>query len=470
MCKVTVFSVFRRCPSRLTRRPLFVSRIMATFAAVFCCSATMAHAANHYVRQGASGTATGADWTNACTDFTGSCAVGSLVRGDTYYVATGSYSSRTFSTAASGTTLIIIRGATASDHGTDTGWSSSFGVDVTQATWAAGGFVFTSSYWVLDGAVGPTWSTTPSQYGFKIADGSSGAFQIGASSGSALTSITIAHFASKATTSDVEKLFLQGATSGGNHSKIAVSHSLLDTWQNCMMTRGQGGASSDDWLFEYNVVLNNSSTSANHGECLNPNERPMNRLVARYNLFKGNSGNAGLTGIIVANNSDNDNGQFYGNVVDTVSTGNGIITGTSQGNMNNAVVYNNTFINSTTATQDWINGPGTGNVAQNNLVYNMDASIGSGWTHDYNAYFSTVNTPTETHRQTGSSNPFVNLASRNYNLLAPSTAANALAAPFNVDAFGLVRGADGVWDRGALEYSGTSQSPPGAPTGLKIIP
>ena len=78
-------------------------------------------ASNHYVRAGATGDGSGSDWINACPDFTGSCAVSSLVRGDTYYVAAGTYGSRTFNTAESGTLVITIKGATASDPGTDTG-------------------------------------------------------------------------------------------------------------------------------------------------------------------------------------------------------------------------------------------------------------------------------------------------------------------------------------------------------------
>src|SRR4051794_15800116 len=79
-----------------------------------------ADAASHYVRSGASGNASGSDWANACTDFTGACAVTSLVRGDTYYVGTGSYPGRTFNTPASSTLVITIKGATAADHGTAT--------------------------------------------------------------------------------------------------------------------------------------------------------------------------------------------------------------------------------------------------------------------------------------------------------------------------------------------------------------
>src|SRR5215470_3950389 len=55
-------------------------------------------AANHYVRAGATGSGTGADWTNAFTDLPAS-----LVRGDLYYVAAGTYKPHLFGDSDSGT-------------------------------------------------------------------------------------------------------------------------------------------------------------------------------------------------------------------------------------------------------------------------------------------------------------------------------------------------------------------------------
>ena len=105
-----------------------------------------AEAANHYVRAGASGN--GSDWANACADFTGPCAEASLVRGDTYYVADGTYAPRTFSTPASNNLVITIKKATVSNHGTETGWDITYGNG--QATFA-GQIHFTTSNWVFDG-------------------------------------------------------------------------------------------------------------------------------------------------------------------------------------------------------------------------------------------------------------------------------------------------------------------------------
>jgi hypothetical protein len=104
-------------------------------------------AANHYIRPGASGNGNGSDWTNACTEFTSACDIASLVRGDTYYIADGTYASRTFNQAASGTSVITIKKATANDHGTETGWNSEYGNG--SATFPA--VSFSSNYWYARG-------------------------------------------------------------------------------------------------------------------------------------------------------------------------------------------------------------------------------------------------------------------------------------------------------------------------------
>src|SRR5262249_5109060 len=76
----------------------------------------------HFVRAGATGSGDGSDWTNAFTDLPAS-----LVRGDTYYVADGTYSKYTFDDPASGSDSITVLKATASAHGTDTGWQAGYG-------------------------------------------------------------------------------------------------------------------------------------------------------------------------------------------------------------------------------------------------------------------------------------------------------------------------------------------------------
>jgi hypothetical protein len=94
---------------------------------VIILSPTITWAASHCIRSGASGS-TCADWgTNACNALPAT-----LTRRNTYYIAKGSYAGRAFNTAASGISVITIQGATAADHGTDAGWSSSYSVDVNE--------------------------------------------------------------------------------------------------------------------------------------------------------------------------------------------------------------------------------------------------------------------------------------------------------------------------------------------------
>jgi hypothetical protein len=90
---------------------------------IYLVLSTSAYAANHYIRAGATGSNNGSDWENAWTNMPVS-----YTRGDTYYVADGTYTGeRTLNTAESGSTYIYIKKATASEHGTETGWNSGYG-------------------------------------------------------------------------------------------------------------------------------------------------------------------------------------------------------------------------------------------------------------------------------------------------------------------------------------------------------
>ncbi len=68
-------------------------------------------------------------------------------------------------------------------------------------------------------------------------------------------------------------------------------------------------------------------------------------------------------------------------------------------------------------------------------------------TCDYNAYFQTTNTPTETNGQVSDDDPFVNSAS-DYHLVAHTDAGANLGSPYKIDLDGVTRAA---WDRGTYE-------------------
>ena len=419
-------------------------------------SAMSLSAATYCVGPAATGGGSGADWSHlkAWSD--------TPARGDTWYLETGSYAGNTFNTANSGTTLITIKKAIPSDHVTDTGWVSSM---ANQATFT-GIIYFGSSYWTIDGQVGGGASTSPpdttaTDYGFASSVGDQ-CFGISVP-GVTIQNLTINHVYALATSSDTEKEWFYGYLGGGSYAvnNLTISYCYLDGWQGALMTKGQGSHPYTGFVFQYNLCFNGFSSSANHGEWINPNEQPLTGAIIRYNIFKGYSGSAGMTGTIVANNSSFSSGAIYGNVFDGVKVGNGGITGTSAGSMSSTLVYNNTFLNFTGDSGAWLgglSGQGSGNVGENNLVYNMPGSIGAIWTSDYDAFYSASGNPGESHQQTASGNPFTSYSTGNYSLTANTTGGANLGSPYNVDALGNTRS---TWTRGAFEYSsGSTSNPP----------
>lgn len=84
---------------------------------------------NHYVRQGATGSNNGTDWTNAWTDIN---LISGIVSGDIIYIAAGTYIG-TYTASANGWT---IQRATISEHGTSTEWNNNYDgiVNINSAT------------------------------------------------------------------------------------------------------------------------------------------------------------------------------------------------------------------------------------------------------------------------------------------------------------------------------------------------
>lgn len=414
----------------------FVRVLAATFILL---GAGSSNAANQYVRAGASGSGTGDDWVNAHTALPST-----LLRGNTYYIAGGTYSGRKFNTPASGTLAIVIKGATAADHGTDTGWQSSYSVENSRATWTSP-VTFTTSYWVFDGSVG-SLSKNPNSYGFAFSVMNYPIYIYNTSN--AIQSFVISHIAATAPSADTEKFFVSTSNSARGISDVTISHNYLNGWQALYWATTSSGA-MDNWTAEYNVALNGFSSSAHHGGWINNNYGHHRYQVTRYNLFEGHSGSSCMTGIIVANNADNDYAKVYGNVFNDTYACNGTITGTSQGNLNYAEVYNNTFVNAKTGIST-VNGPGRGNVAYNNLMYNS---------RDYDGRIITsfnVSNCTAANNLVVMASPFV--GSSDFHLqagTAPINAGRALGIDgyINVDMDGAIRGADGAWDTGAYEFS-----------------
>jgi len=172
---------------------------MKRFSIIFLLILSSVSAASHHVRQDASGN--GNDWANAYGSLPSS-----LTRGDTYYIADGTYNSYDFDDT--GTQLITIKKATIADHGTNTGWQDSYGDG--QAVFSSP-LEFSTANWLFDGQV---W------HGFKVncnnvaGGGGGGSVYI---SGNDVT---------------IRYVHLYGTYSGGwGHSSVATGQNTK--WQYC---------------------------------------------------------------------------------------------------------------------------------------------------------------------------------------------------------------------------------------------
>ncbi|MFW5685497.1 MAG: hypothetical protein ACOC0O_02485, partial [Spirochaetota bacterium] len=100
-------------------------------------------AVEYCVRPGARGAADGSDWENAWTEIPET-----LERGAVYYLADGTYADCTLDDPEAGVQRITIRKATPEDHGTDRGWSDSYG----DGRAIFGSMCVRSGYWTIDGS------------------------------------------------------------------------------------------------------------------------------------------------------------------------------------------------------------------------------------------------------------------------------------------------------------------------------
>lgn len=450
--------VRERATSRRLRVALAPMAVLAMFAA------SGAQAADHFVRAGASGT--GTDWSNAYGSLPAT-----LVRGDTYYVAAGSYPGRTFGTAASGTTPITIKKATVSDHGTATGWNDAYGTGQAAFT---GGWVFTSPYWVLDGQTGGgaanAWA---GNFGFKVTETGDGSAVINIGQAGSADNVTIRH------------VDLQGeghaSTAGGSYSNdgLAVYGSAnvtLSYFRMAGIGRCPFFVSPSNLVVEHGWVQSYFGSTAVHSE------------VASIWAFSGNVGDVTFrnnlftdiqsTGGLMWDNSSNPSAKLavYGNVFykppgANWQQANGLVGGWTGGHgeqYGNATVVSNTFINVDQESLSSFPNVYSNNVAYDNLFINSQAPNFSKYAaHDANMFVASGGNPGEPLGAVASSLSLANVAGLDFRLVAATPAGKVMAAPFNADPLGIARGADGTYDRGAFEFGGSAALPP-APVGLTV--
>jgi hypothetical protein len=234
---------------------------------------------------------------------------------------------------------------------------------------------------------------------------------------------------------------------------------------------------SSNWLIEFNYFAGNWSSPQHHGEPIDVFS-PNIGSTFRYNIVKNCAG----TGCMVTNGVNNscaiDNWDIYGNVFDGNTGGNGVIVAAAQLYICNTRIYNNTVLNNSGGAFVLQANVGvtqaSGNIVRNNLLYKSNAGMPRNSAgvidHDYNSVFDGTGALSEPHGQYASGNPFVNPAAGRYELtFATDPADDAIGSAYRTDADGKIRGADGVWDRGAYEYVGAKSTAPAPPQNLSVV-
>jgi hypothetical protein len=465
-------------------------------------------AANHYVRADAAGTRTGADWTNAYTVLPAT-----LVRGDVYYIADGNYAVQvahpewgecvhTFKDTEDGTRYITIRKAIAADHGTDLGWQAGYGDGTALFTSgnASAIFAFTKSYYIIDGQIGggpDEWRTgfgiTLSYTGTVVTLHGQSNWQqdlphhiefrhvefIGGLDSLPYDSNGIA------TTQPSDILWAIGPDSGyEGPENIYIGYCYLHDAQRMMINASR----MNYWTMEYNYFARNHSDAVYHGEAIQA--QGGRHGVFRYSIMEDIEGTCFIA-IKKNSDQDHDDWKFYGNVFfHTVGSpcsvgGNGVI-GVSGGSTtihsmtSHISVYNNTFcnilgLNVGIYLYEDGDGPLDSNYVHNNVWYNCTGRALSftGVTgHDNNWFYGNIDdrfaaghpgrnldsitlaTHPEANGVIGTAAPCPDWQNGDFRLTA-AIPGLALDTVFGMDWYGNLRGGDGVWDRGALEYVST---------------
>jgi len=435
---------------------------------LFGLSLSSAFAACHTVSPTGSGAKTGADWNNAYAGLPST-----LVRGDIYYLADGSYGSYTFNTATSGTTTVEVRKAQSYDNCTSTGWNTAT-MGSSQAVFATApeAFKISDSYFILNGngqqkgaGCGGTPTTpssepsTPSDCGIRVDNSSC------SSSGTGACNYAIhAGGASNITLEYVEV--------AGNGNNISENALIGDTITNLTANHVFGRNAGCDFIqwVGANQVIEHSywwMTNTSSSDTCHPQYESFDSTTGNdtefANVYRDINGSAVISftnpGSGVHNGLylyDNVFWQTSGGAYTTTGLDDGII-GVLQGSLTNMMFVQNTLINLAGNATGWYGASsGQSGTIQNNIIYNSGKfSLGNGtWTEGYNSYLGTTpcaGSGTSDVCSSSASNPFTGWTTGIFTLASDNADWNnrvSLAAPYTTDAAGNAF----TTDRGAYQF------------------
>lgn len=460
-----------------------------------CCMALPVFAANICVGPAASGVGDGTDWNNVAA-----WSSVSFVRNNVYYLQSGHYTGiiKKLNTATQDSNWIWIKAATATAHGTNTGWRAGYAGTVIFDGGSKLQFSTGSDYWDVDGVTGGGPGSWTSGHGILF-------------TGDVSLDIEWVDFGMKQTLDHIyfhRVAFTQSGNyvsshrasafyqNGGSLNNFTVEYCLFDniTFLPWFLRSGS------NWLIQYNysgAVCGHSVYNQNdHCEVLV--EYAANDVDFRYNYIEHLPSSGGF----VKNGEGaevSDRVRIYGNVFE--GPGENFPMACNQGTCSNWTVVNNTFHHCAA-------GPISRSATISNMLFYNNIMFGFtalgpepgtetnvsnyNWYSQSSGFRCTMNAGTQDNickacsagcdSCTEQLDPFENSSGHtpeDFMLkahIANSPGLNLCASllscdsknTYNIDAFGNTRGSDGVWDRGAYQSQKRSNLP--VPSNVRIVP
>jgi hypothetical protein len=463
---------------------------------IFGFASSSAFAACHAVIPTGSGSKSGADWNNAFAGIPGT-----LIRGDIYYFADGSYGSYTFAQSASGTTTVEFRKAQSYDNGSScgtsiaAGWNTStMGSGQAVFTGATYGATFTTNapYFILNGngqqstpgcggAPGTTVTANPptvTDCGFKLdntGDTASVMIYNEISSAANVTYEYVELAAPGDNTKDQHEIFGPNGSNGGPSTYAHIyGHNA-----GCVWMQDGGDTRTVSYSYFWGTETNGAGGGC-HGQ-FSFEDGSTSNSTDHDNVYRDITGTAIWT---FANSSTtHNNWEFYNNVIWFSSPkaswspylSDGLIACINAGtNCTNFTLIQNSIINVPTTSSSGINNENTGSyTVQNNLWYIVgygtafNAGTGGTYTQDHNAFLNAAGCPSGTGNTCDGSyssqtapNPFSNWTNGSFSLASENsdwTDRVTLAVPYTIDPNNITR----LTDRGTYQnVSGGAPQPP----------
>jgi hypothetical protein len=417
-----------------------------------------------------------------------------LLRGDTYYLADGTYPVYSFSTP--GTTLTVIKKAKSTDHCTDAGWNAGTmgnSQAIFATTGAAAPFSASAGNFTLDG----NGTSTKAGCG-AFSDNGSGTSDCGIKldmsacfNGSAhdCYGLSTSNSPANITLRYVEVKGTGDAANGTDNDQcvrlIGVTNFLgfhIYVHDSSAVSMTQVGGSNN--TLDHSAFWKNRDSSAGHGQGIQDGPGSASGLTLSYNIFKDIEGQGAIAAL---NSGTASNYNIYGNVFYRCENNcnsrngltNGMITCINPGRVcSNWQVYDNTFVGNPNGNGVVLNDSSTGSLnVRNNLWYantgTATLNLGGSSTEDYNSFLNgPVSGNNGTHDMVvanGSPNPFNGWPTDPGVFTLGSDGTNwdnrvLVGAPFDTDAAGNAF----TTDRGAYQFVSLG-SRPAAPGNLTAI-